>query len=61
MVERAVDGIAGLREFIKEKLPIGRMAVPEEIADAVIFTLSPRASFMTGSAFVIDGGLLMGI
>ncbi|KAH7383970.1 putative short-chain dehydrogenase [Pyrenochaeta sp. MPI-SDFR-AT-0127] len=61
MVQRAVDGIDGLQDFIKAKLPIGRMAVPEEIADAVIFALSPRSSFMTGSALVIDGGLLMGI
>ena len=61
MVQRAVDGIDGLQDFIKAKLPVGRMAIPEEIADAVIFSLSPRASFMTGSALVIDGGLLMGI
>ncbi|KAF2177783.1 NAD(P)-binding protein [Zopfia rhizophila CBS 207.26] len=44
MVQRAVDGIEGLKDFIKEKLPIGRMAVPDEIADAVIFTLSPRVA-----------------
>lgn len=61
MVQRAVDGIEGLQDFIKQKLPIGRMAVPEEIADAVVFALSPRGSFMTGSALLVDGGLLMGI
>lgn len=61
MVQRAIDGMEGLSDFIKTKLPIGRMAMPAEIADAVIFALSPRASFMTGSALVVDGGLLMGI
>jgi NAD(P)-dependent dehydrogenase (short-subunit alcohol dehydrogenase family) len=61
MVAKAVEGIDGLGDFIKSKLPIGRMALPEEIADTVIFALSPRSSFMTGSAIVVDGGLLMGI
>lgn len=60
MVQRAVEGLDGLEDIIKKKLPIGRMAIPEEIADVVIFTLSPRGSFMTGSALVVDGGLLMG-
>ncbi|GAP88226.1 putative NAD -binding protein [Rosellinia necatrix] len=61
MVQRAVDGMDGLADIIRDKLPIGRMAIPDEIADVVIFTLSPRGSFMTGSAVVVDGGLLMGI
>lgn len=37
--------------------PIGRMARPEEIANAVVYLLSDESSFMTGTAFVIDGGL----
>lgn len=36
--------------------PIGRIAQPEEIAEAVVFLLSSRASFMSGSAMVVDGG-----
>ncbi len=37
--------------------PIGRMAKPEEIADAVIYLFSDESSFITGTSFVIDGGL----
>jgi NAD(P)-dependent dehydrogenase (short-subunit alcohol dehydrogenase family) len=61
MVQRAVDGINGLEDYIKSKLPLGRLANPEEIADVVIFALSPRSSFMTGATLVVDGGLLINI
>lgn len=37
--------------------PIGRMAKPEEIANAVVYLLSDESSFITGTSFVIDGGL----
>jgi 3-oxoacyl-[acyl-carrier protein] reductase len=37
--------------------PFGRMAKPEEIADAVVFLSSPRASFISGSNVVVDGTL----
>ncbi len=37
--------------------PIGRMADPREIANAVLFLASPEASFMVGHALVVDGGL----
>src|SRR3954468_3286668 len=37
--------------------PIGRIAQPEEIADALVWLASPRASYVTGVALPIDGGL----
>jgi NAD(P)-dependent dehydrogenase (short-subunit alcohol dehydrogenase family) len=41
---------------ILAKVPMGRMGVPEEIAEAVVWMCSDRASFMTGAAQVVDGG-----
>ncbi len=36
--------------------PIGRLGVPREVADAVLFLASDDASFITGAAFSVDGG-----
>lgn len=37
---------------------LGRMARPEEVAGAIRFLVGPDASFVNGSAFVVDGGML---
>jgi len=44
-------------EAILKDVPMGRFARPEEIAAAVLFLASEEASFITGTALVIDGGL----
>jgi NAD(P)-dependent dehydrogenase (short-subunit alcohol dehydrogenase family) len=40
--------------------PIGRLGRPTEIAEAVVWMCSDRASFMTGESLVLDGGFLAG-
>jgi NAD(P)-dependent dehydrogenase (short-subunit alcohol dehydrogenase family) len=39
------------------KIPLGRMAEPEEIANAVLFLASPKASYVTGICMSMDGAL----
>jgi 3-oxoacyl-[acyl-carrier protein] reductase len=45
-----------VKNFIKNQVPLKRFGKPEEIGDVVTFLSSAKASFITGSIFVIDGG-----
>lgn len=42
-------------------VPLGRVAKPSDIADAIAFLLSPQASYITGQALLVDGGLVRSI
>jgi 3-oxoacyl-[acyl-carrier protein] reductase len=46
---------------IERKIPVGRLASPEEFASAVAFLASERASYITGTALPIDGGFVKGL
>ncbi|HEY3537323.1 MAG TPA: SDR family oxidoreductase [Trinickia sp.] len=41
----------------QQRIPLGRYAVPEEIADAALYLASARASYVTGASLTMDGGL----
>lgn len=45
---------------VARRIPLGRMAAPEEIASAIAFLASPRVSSIIGSTFLVDGGSLLG-
>jgi len=45
----------GIAEFIRRELPFGRFGRAEEVATAVAFLASPRASWISGSCVTVDG------
>jgi len=55
-----VFGAPKVHKFVLSCHPIGRFGRPEEIAEAVLWMCSDRASFMTGQSLVLDGGFLAG-
>jgi gluconate 5-dehydrogenase len=45
------------REHILARIPLGRVAEPEDVVGATLFFCSPAASFVTGQVLYVDGGL----
>ena len=55
-----MGGEAEVRHLFEDKHPRGRISQPEEIARAILFLASPKASFITGVCLPVDAGLTAG-
>jgi NAD(P)-dependent dehydrogenase (short-subunit alcohol dehydrogenase family) len=66
LTDRLAEGLAAdarlrgmsadeVRRQSEQKMPLGRLATPEEVAAAVVFLASPRASYISGAILSLDG------
>ncbi len=52
---------AEARKQAEQKIPLGRLGRPEELANVVVFLASDAASYVTGQTWLIDGGQTLGL
>jgi len=60
LLDRQVSAAANPQEYRREMesvYPLGRIGTPEEVAGVILFLASDAASFVTGAAWAVDGGL----
>lgn len=53
---RQVGGRAAIEDYVRRRVPLGRWADVEEIAEPILFLVSHRSSYVTGQILVCDGG-----
>jgi NAD(P)-dependent dehydrogenase (short-subunit alcohol dehydrogenase family) len=56
LIEQGIRDGSIKSEWQIERIPMGRLAEPREIADPVVYLASDRASYITGQTIVVDGG-----
>ena len=60
-MQQRIFGEPEIGKYFRNLHPIGRFGKATEVAEAVVWMCSDRASFMTGQSLVLDGGLLAGV
>jgi NAD(P)-dependent dehydrogenase (short-subunit alcohol dehydrogenase family) len=58
MMDETFERFPGFRETLTAYVPMGRMGGPDEVAGAIGWLCSDAASFVTGEALTVEGGLL---
>jgi 3-oxoacyl-[acyl-carrier protein] reductase len=58
MTQRNIEAGNISETQLNARIPLGRLAQPRDVADAVSFLLGERASFITGQSLYVDGGWL---
>ncbi len=57
------DMVMAIREDVRQQIvaqiPAGRLAMPDEVADSVVFLASDKAAYITGANLSVNGGLHM--
>jgi 3-oxoacyl-[acyl-carrier protein] reductase len=47
------------RKVLLDRVPLGRLGTPEDVAEVVTFLASARAAYITGQTLIVDGGMVM--
>ncbi len=57
-INKALLGDKPKLNALLEKIPLGRLGAPEDVASLVAFLVSDEAAYVTGATYVVDGGLM---
>jgi cyclopentanol dehydrogenase len=60
MTAEKIESDPAYRAAKVAKIPVGRVGLPEEVANAIVFLCSDEASYIHGASLVIDGGQILG-
>ncbi len=61
LIETDMTGVLSdeIRQAILQKIPLGKLGQPDDIAAAVAYLASPEARYITGQVLAVDGGMVM--
>jgi NAD(P)-dependent dehydrogenase (short-subunit alcohol dehydrogenase family) len=59
MLTETAESLAYIEELRAKYIPMGRGAMPEEVAEAALFLASDDSGYMLGGEIIVDGGVSM--